>query len=244
MWLSVIIPAYNEEKRIKNTLLKVGGYLAKQPYDYEIIVVNDGSSDKTADVLQEMRSRIANLDIINNEKNRGKGFVVRQGLLKGKGEYRLFLDADSSASIEEIEKFFPYIKQRYDVVIGSRSIKGANIISSQPWQRNFLGKIYSEMVKIFAGLYGFYDTQCGFKIFSAESVNDIFPKCKIDGWSFDVEILFLAKKLGYSIKEVPISWANSLGTKVKIKGEVIAFFDLFKIRWNIIGVRQTKFNKN
>jgi len=231
MWLSVIIPAYNEEKRIKNTLLEVGNYLAKQDYSYEIIVVNDGSTDKTLDIAEEVKSKIANLIIINNKKNQGKGFVVRQGLLNAKGEYRLFLDADNSASIEEIEKFFPYIKQGYDIVIGSRAIKGANIISAQPWQRKFLGNSYRLMVKFFAGLWDFYDTQCGFKIFSSKSVNDIFPKCKINGWSFDVEVLILAKKLGYSAKEVPINWSDSPGTKVKLKGMIKAVFDLLKMRW-------------
>jgi dolichyl-phosphate beta-glucosyltransferase len=232
MWLSIIIPAYNEEKRIKNTLLKANDYLAGQSYDYEIIVVNDGSEDKTADIVNEVKSKIANLSLIDNKKNRGKGFAVRQGLLEAKGEYRLFLDADNSASIEEIEKFFPYIKEGYDIVMGSRDIKGANIISAQPWHRKFLGNLYRIMVKSFAGLSGFYDTQCGFKIFNAKSANNILSKCKINGWSFDVEILLFAKRLGYSVKEVPINWSDSPGTKVKIKGSVLAVFDLLKIRRN------------
>ena len=239
MWLSVIIPAYNEEKRIKNTLVKIGSYLADKKYDYEIIVVNDGSTDETANVVEGTKPKVANLSIISNTKNRGKGFAVRQGLLVAKGEYRLFLDADNSASIKEIEKFFPYIKQGYDIIIGSRDIKGANIILAQPRHRKFLGNIYRFMVKISTGLSGFYDTQCGFKMFDKKSINDIFPKCKINGWSFDVEILVLAKKLGYSVKEVPINWTDSVGTKVKIKGSVVAVYDLLKI-----GLGSKKANKN
>ena len=217
---------------------KAGGYLAGKKYDYEIIVVNDGSTDKTADVVEEMKAKVANLSVINNAKNRGKGFAVRRGLLKAKGEYRLFLDADNSASIEEIEKFFPYIKQGYDIIIGSRDLKGANIILAQPWHRKFLGNIYRVMVKIFAGLSGFYDTQCGFKMFNEKIVADIIPNCKINGWSFDVEILVLAKKLGYSIKEVPINWADNTGTKVKIKGSAMAVYDLLKIRFYAAGFKR------
>jgi len=244
MWLSIVIPAYNEEKRIKNTVFKIGDYLAKQNYDYEIIVVNDGSIDKTADVVEEMKLRVANLVIINNQKNHGKGFVVRQGLLNSRGEYRLFLDADGSTSIEEIEKFLPHIKQGHDIVIASRAINGANIISAQHWSRKILGGIYRLVTKLFSGLWGFYDTQCGFKLFSAKSVKDVFSRCKINGWSFDVEALLIAVKLGYSIKEVPINWSDSPGTKVNIKGMIKAVFDLLKIRWYVIGISRIKSNKN
>ncbi|MCX6722946.1 MAG: bifunctional glycosyltransferase family 2/GtrA family protein [Candidatus Staskawiczbacteria bacterium] len=231
MWLSVIIPAYNEEKRIKNTLLKVGDYLAKQNYDYEIMVVNDGSTDKTADIVEKTRSDIIGLKLINNKENRGKGFVVRQGLLNAKGEYRLFLDADNSTSIEEIEKFFPYVKQGYDIVIGSRDIVGAKIIKAQPLYRKVLGKIYSLISHAITGLRGIDDTQCGFKIFSSKSINDILPKCNVDGFSFDSEILIIGQRLGYKIKEVPIVWTNDPDTKVRFNGMVKSILDLVKIGW-------------
>lgn len=245
MYISIIIPAYNEEKRIKETLLKVSDYLIGQRYDYEIIVVDDGSRDKTTEIVKNLENKVKNLVIIRNEKNRGKGAVVRQGLLVAKGKYRLFTDADNSTPIAELEKLFPYIKQGYDVVIGSRAIKGANVISPQPWPRKLVGQVCKLMVKIFGGLWGFYDTQCGFKIFSAESVDSIFPKCRINGWLFDVEALLLAKKLGYSVKEVPISWSDSPGgTKVKIKGIVQAAFDLFRIRWYAARIKQIKLSKN
>lgn len=230
MWLSVIIPAYNEEKRIAKTLLEINYYMKKQSYDCEILVVNDGSKDRTAEVVEKLKATIPNLGIINNAKNNGKGYVVRQGLLAAKGKYRLFTDSDNSTPIAELEKFFPYVN-KYDIIIGSRAAKGANIISPQPWQRRFLGNAYRLMVKIFTGFQDFDDTQCGFKLFNVRAVNDILPRCRINGWSFDVEILVLAKKLGYAVKEAPINWLDSPGTKVKIRGGIEAIFDLFRISY-------------
>ena len=231
MYLSIIIPAYNEEKRIQNTLLKVRDFLVQQNYEYEIIVVNDGSTDKTLDIVNQLKSKINSLILIDHKENKGKGFAVRGGMLQAKGDYKLFMDADGSSPIEEVEKFFPYLKQGNDVVIGSRAIKGANITLAQNLQRKFLGFAFRMMTKILAGLWGFNDTQCGFKIFDAKSANDIFSKCKINGWSFDVEVLVLARKLGYLVKEVPINWHDSPGTKVKMTGMVRSVFDLLVIRW-------------
>lgn len=239
MYLSVIIPAYNEEKRIGKTIAEISDYLSKQPFDYEIIVVNDGSIDKTQEIVRNLKLNIPNLEIIDNEKNKGKGYTVRKGLLKGKGKYRLFTDADNSTSIEEIEKFFPYLNN-YDIIIGSRSIKGSIITNPQPFYRKILGRFYGLLVWLIIGLWNIRDTQCGFKLFSAKSVEDIFLKCQISGWSFDVEILVLAKKFGYKIKEVPIIWADQSQTKVRFKGMVKAIFDLLKIRWNLIVGRYRK----
>jgi len=240
MYLSVIIPAYNEEKRITKTLLDAGEYLKNQDYESEVIVVDDGSADNTAGIVSGLKNKIKNLSLVSNGLNRGKGFSVRRGMISASGEYRLFMDADNSTPISEISKLLPFLSSGYDIAIGSRSVEGSNIISAQPWQRKFLGNCYALMVKIFAGLYGFRDTQCGFKVFSAESANDIFSKCRINGWSFDVETLALAKKLGYTVKEVPINWQDSPGTKVKIKGIIKAGFDLLRIRWYAIGVKQEK----
>jgi dolichyl-phosphate beta-glucosyltransferase len=235
MWFSVVIPAYNEEKRIQETLFEADRYLSRQKYAYEIIVVDDGSTDKTFEIVENLKSRIKNLIILKNKNNQGKGSAVRQGMLAAKGAYRLFADADNSTPIIELEKLLPFA-EKYDIIIGSRGMKGADIISSQPWPRKFLGNCYGLAVKIFAGLGGFYDTQCGFKIFSAKSADDIFSKCKINGWSFDVEALIMAKKLGYSVKEVPIIWSNRPGTKVRIKGMAEAIFDLFEIRRHAAGI--------
>jgi len=240
MYLSIVIPAYNEEKKIAKTIFEVDDYLTKQPFDYEIIVVNDGSNDRTGEIVKNLQSNISNLEIIDNEKNKGKGYAVRRGLLKAKGSYRLFTDADNSTPIVEIKKLFPYLNLSYDVIIGSRDIDGAKIINCQPRHRRILGKAFSLLVKITIGLFDINDTQCGFKLFSAKSANDILSKCEINGWSFDPEILIVAKKLGYKIKEAPICWTNNPDTKVRFRDAVEVIFDLLKIRWNLIVGRYHK----
>lgn len=240
MYLSVIIPAYNEEKRLPKTLAEIDKYLKEQNYDYEIIVVSDGSKDNTAKVVRELEPKIANLRLIDNKENHGKGFVVRQGLVEAKGEYRLFTDADNSTSVDQVEKLLPYFKQGYDIVIGSRDVKGAVLANPQPWYRRFIGNIFNLLVQVIVGLWGIWDTQCGFKAFSVKAVNDIAPRCRIDKWAFDTEILKVGKKLGYKIKEVPIIWINDPESKVKFKGMVKMGFDLLKIRWNLITNKYAK----
>jgi len=234
MYLSVVIPAYNEEKRLPKTLKEISSYLEKQNYDYEIIVVNDGSKDKTAEIIKELISEIKNLKLIDNKENCGKGFVVRQGLLEAKGEYRLFTDADNSTPISEIEKFFPYFKKGYDIVIGSRDIKGAIIKNPQPLYRRILGDIFSLLSRIIVGYWGIKDSQCGFKAFTAKAANDILPKCRINRFAFDPEIIKLAKKMNYKIKEVPIIWENEPHTKVDFKNTIKMGIDLLIIKWNLL----------
>lgn len=233
-YLSVIIPAYNEEKRLPKTLEEIDKYLSKQDYDYEILVVNDGSKDRTAQVTREMMPKIKNLKLIDNKENNGKGYVVRQGMLEAKGEYRLFTDADNSTSIDQVEKMWPYFKSGYDIVIGSRDIKGAVIAVPQSWIRRRIGDIFNLMVQIICGLWGIWDTQCGFKGFTQRAVEAIFPRCKISRFAFDPEILVIAKKLDYNIKEIPIIWINAPDSTVKIKSMVKMGLDLTKIRWNLI----------
>ncbi len=234
MYLSVIIPAYNEEKRLPQTLLEIDQYLKKQNYEYEIIVVNDGSKDKTAEVVKNLIPEIKELKLIDNKKNHGKGYVVRQGLLEAKGKIRLFTDADNSTSIDQVEKIFPWIDKGFDVVIGSRDVKGAVLDPPQPLFRIFVGNVFNLMVQCIVGLWGIWDTQCGFKAFSSKAVNDILPRCRIDRWAFDPEILIIAKKLGYKIKEIPVVWKNDIHSKVKFKSMVKMGIDLLRIRWNLI----------
>ena len=234
MYLSVIIPAYNEEKRLSKTLFDIDNYLKAQSYDYEIIVVSDGSKDRTAGLVREMQSKIPNLKLIDNKQNHGKGFVVRQGMTEAKGEYRLFTDADNSTSIDQTEKMLPYFKQGFDIVIGSRDIKGAVLAEPQPLIRRFIGNVFNLMVQVLVGLWGIWDTQCGFKALSAKASQDILKKCRIDRWAFDPEILIIAKKSGYKIKEVPVVWVNDPDSKVKLKGIIKMGFDLLRIRWNLI----------
>ncbi len=234
VYLSVIIPAYNEEFRIKKILIDIDEYLKKQNYDYEIIVVNDGSKDKTAEVVSVLESKIVNLRLIDNKENKGKGYAVKQGILQAKGKYRLFTDADNSTSIEQVEKMWPYFQQGYDIVIGSRDVQEAVVAVPQLWFRRLLGDIFNLIVQIIGGLWGIWDTQCGFKGFNKKVVKDIFPKLTVIGWAFDVEVLVLGKKAGYKIKEVPVRWINSFESKVKLKGMIKMLFDVFKIRLNLI----------
>src|SRR3989338_4838399 len=197
VFLSVIIPAYNEEKRLSATLHGVSAYLKQQPYEYEVLVVSDGSTDKTVEVV----SSFAGVRILHNEQNHGKGFVVRQGLWPATGQYRLFMDADNATPITEVEKLLAEI-ETHDLVIGSR--RGGSILLPQPLHRRILGKLYSLLVKTITGLYNISDTQCGFKLLRADVARNVLPKCRANGWSFDVEILKVAKLHGYSIKEVPV----------------------------------------
>lgn len=234
MYLSIIVPAYNEEKRLPRTLNEIDKYLRKQKYDYEIVVVSDGSKDKTAEVVRKLESKIKGLRVIDNKENHGKGYVVRQGLMESTGEYRLFTDADNSTSIDHVEKLLPYFKKGYDIVIGSRDVKGAKLDPPQSWNRVLVGNIFNLLVQFLVGLWGIWDTQCGFKALSAKAVNDIMPKCLIDKWAFDPEIMKIGQNMGYKIKEVPITWKNDPDSKVKLSGMVKMGFDLLKIRWNLI----------
>ena len=234
MYLSVIIPAYNEEKRLSKTLEEIDKYLSKQNYDYEILVVNDGSKDKTAQVIRDRVSVIQNLRLIDNKKNNGKGYVVRQGMLEAKGEYRIFTDADNSTSIDQVEKMWPYFEAGFDIVFGSRDAKGAILDLPQSPLRRFLGEVFGFLTNLIVGTWGIADSQCGFKCFTKKAAENIFPKCKINRFAFDPEFFVIAKKLGYKIKEIPVYWENDPESKVKFKWMVNMGLDLLKIRWNII----------
>lgn len=234
MYLSVIIPAYKEEKRIGKTLLAVDEYLSKQKYEYEIIAVSDeGSPNKTVEVIKNFQKMVKNLRIIENEKNHGKGFVVRQGMLEASGDYRLFMDADNSTSVDQIEGFLPFFRDGYDVVIGSRAIKGAKVNVHQPFYKELLGKLGNKVIQTVA-VWGVHDTQAGFKCFSARAAEDIFSRMVIDRWGFDIEALALARKLGYKIKETSITWVDDPESHVKLSGYIEVLLETFKIRWNLI----------
>ncbi|HDZ54407.1 MAG TPA: glycosyltransferase family 2 protein [Candidatus Nealsonbacteria bacterium] len=235
MYLSVIIPAYNEARRLPKTLEKVDEYLREQTYDYEVIVVNDGSRDKTAEVVKNLQSQIKNLRLIDNKENHGKGYVVRQGILAASGEYRVFTDADNSTSIDQVERMWPEFKKGYDIVIGSRDVNGAVLDPPQPWIRNIiLGEGFKLFRKIIIGLWKIEDSQCGFKGITRAASEKIFPKCKIDRFAFDPEILVIANKLGYKIKEIPIHWKNDPESKVKFKSIIRMAIDLIQIRLNSV----------
>lgn len=232
--LSVVIPAYKEEKRIGDTLLSLDKYLSRLNFPYEILVVIDGSPDNTFAVVEKYQKMIKNLWIINNPENHGKGFVVRQGLLAAKGIYRLFMDADNSVTIDQIEEFSPQFEDKeVGIVIGSRDIKGANVKVHQPKWKELLGDMGNILIQLVGGLWGIPDTQCGFKILTAEAAELICPLMRINRWGFDIEMLVLMKKLGYKIKEAPVVWVNDEATTVSIGGYINTFKELFIVRWNL-----------
>jgi dolichyl-phosphate beta-glucosyltransferase len=234
IFLSVIIPAFNEEKRLPKTLKEIDDYLKKQNYTFEIIVVSDGSTDRTCELVEELKSKILNLKLICEKKNRGKGYAVKIGMLNAQGEFRLFTDADNSTPISEIEKFLPEFEKGADIVIASRELKGAILDPPQPLFRRFVGEVFKYLRKIIVGLWEIQDTQCGFKCFKGEVAEKIFPKAKIERFAFDPEILLIAKKMGFKIKEVPVYWKNDLQSKVKFKSMVKMLVDLFKIKINFL----------
>lgn len=233
IYLSIVIPAYNEEHRIGKTLKELDVYLSRQNYSYEILVVNDGSKDKTAEVVREAAKVIKNLRLIDNEKNQGKGGVVRQGMLQAQGEYRLFSDADNSVSIDQIENFWPHFKEGYDVVIGSIEVEGAKVEEHAAWYRRFVGHWAKLLIRALA-IWEIRDTQRGFKCFTAKAAQAVFPKQTIVRWGFDIEILVIAKKQGYKIKEVPVIWINPGESKVHLSAYINTFKELLQIKWNLI----------
>lgn len=235
VYLSVIIPSYKEGDRIGRTLLEIDAYCKTKPWEYEILVVVDGSPDNTAEVARNYARQVANLRVIENPENHGKGFVVRQGLLEACGQYRLFMDADGSTSITHVESFLPQFEQEgYDVVIGSRDIKGANVEVHQPFYRELFGNMGNLAIQSILGLWGYPDTQCGFKMLSAEAAQEVASRMVVDRFAFDFELIVLAKKLGFKIKQMPVRWLDEAeGSTVKLSGPngyVQVLTDLFLTR--------------
>ena len=228
--LSVIIPAYNEEKRIVSTLKKIIAFVNAKKINYEIIVVDDGSKDDTVNIIKGTLGD--KVKIISNKRNRGKGYSVRSGFLSANGKYLLFSDTDLSTPIEEVDKLSKALKDNFQVSIGSRAFKDSDIQVHQPIYRELMGKIFNVFVKLIC-LRGIKDTQCGFKLFTAKAGKEICKLQRLERFSFDVELLFIAKKKGYKIDEVPIRWSNDPETKVGvIKDSINMFKDLLVIRWN------------
>jgi len=224
-------------RRHRKTLKEVNEYLMKQDYGYEIIVVSDGSKDKTVEVVEGLFSEIKNLRLIDYKQNYGKGYAVRRGMLEAKGDYRIFTDADNSTSIRHLEKLLPELKAGFAVVIGTRDKrdhKEANQAFPQPFYRRILGDIFNYLVQIVLGLWGLWDTQCGFKGFTKDAAEKIFPKCQINRWAFDPEILVIARKMGYKIQIIPVYWINDPASKVKFKGMVKMVAEVLRIKWNMI----------
>jgi dolichyl-phosphate beta-glucosyltransferase len=228
--LSVIIPAYNEEKRIEKTLLEVDAFLEKQAYDYEIIVVDNNSTDKTSEVVKRLESTTVQNAKVILETTKGKGAAVRRGMLESQGDYTVFMDADNATPISEIDKFWPYLQEGNEVVIGSRYVDPSTVKIKQPFYRIMLSRMSNILIQLLLVPH-IKDTQCGFKAFKGEAAKQIFKHVTIFGWAFDMELLAIALKLSYRIKEVPVSWEEHGGSHVPLKAYIQSLIDLLRIKW-------------
>ena len=230
--LSVVIPAYNEEKRIGGTLEKVIAYLLRQEYKFEIIIVDDGSKDRTTEIAANLTHGLSNYGLVKTGINKGKGSVVKTGMLKARGEFVLFMDADYSTPIEEIEKCFPAFELGFDIVIGSRRLPESKIKVHQPFLREMMGKVFRLIANSLLGL-NVTDITCGFKCFKNNVAQGIFKKQLLERWGFDAEILFLARKSGYLIQEIPVCWVNDDNSRVSLKIDALrSFQEIIQIVFN------------
>jgi dolichyl-phosphate beta-glucosyltransferase len=231
---SIIIPAYNESQRIIPTLNRVLTYIAEQGWDAELIVINDGSRDNTAEIIRGYIERHPKVRLIENPGNRGKGYSVRNGMLNARGDLLLFSDADLSSPIEESPKLFEAIEGGADVAIGSRWLRSELQTARQPLHRQLFGRIFNLALRIILGLK-FKDTQCGFKAFTQSAAQSIFPLQRIERWGFDPELMFLAKKRGVRVAEIPVRWAHDEGGRINpLRDGLRMFVDVLRIRWSSI----------
>lgn len=229
-FLSIIIPAYNEERRLPHTLEQIFSFLSKQSYTSEVLVVENGSQDRTFEIATEFAERYPNLTVFQ-EQQKGKGNAVRHGILAARGEYRFMCDADLSMPIAEVDKFLPPALNGADIAIASREVRGA-IRYNEPYLRHLTGRVFNNLIRLLV-LPDLQDTQCGFKCFRAQVAEDVFQYLTLTGWSFDVEILYIAQRKGYQIREVPIHWYFNADTKISIlKDSWHMFLDLLVIRRN------------
>lgn len=233
MYLSVIIPCYNEENRIGKTLEAIYAFLKEKSYTWEIIIVDNGSTDGTRNLVEEYAERIPSLRLIER-RSHGKGWAVKQGMLEAKGEYRLFTDADNSTDITQLDKLLPWATHGADVVISSRKAEGAVITEKQPPLRVVLGKVFAFFVRMVVPIGDIKDTQNGFKLFSRQAAEKIFPHQTIFYWAFDVEVLALARIFGFKIKEVPIVWVNDDRSKMNLKGMVRMVLEVILTRLHLL----------
>jgi glycosyltransferase involved in cell wall biosynthesis len=229
--LSVIVPSFNEEARLPHSLDLIAAYLNSANRSTEVLVVDDGSNDRTAEVAASFTDRIANLRVLKNGENRGKGYSVRHGMQEARGEYVLFTDADLSAPIEEADKLLSALQQ-FDIAIGSRALNRDLIDVHESRFREFAGIIFNRIVRIVLWL-PFVDTQCGFKAFRRERCRIIFEQQRIERFGFDPELLYLARHHGLKATEIPVRWSHSPATKINMMRDSIQMFvDVFTVRWN------------
>jgi dolichyl-phosphate beta-glucosyltransferase len=230
--LSIVIPAYNEQARLLPTLERITRYFGGRGLDYEVVVVDDGSRDQTLEIARQFAAQDRRIKVLHNVRNRGKGGAVRRGVAAARGRLVLFTDSDLSTPIEEFEKLNARLEadDRLGVVIASRAVPGAELVQHQPWYREVMGKTFNLLVRWLV-LSGVRDTQCGFKLYRRDVARSAFRKMTILGFGFDVEVLYLARKGGARIEEVPVIWANALGSKVSpLRDSLRMFGDLLRIR--------------
>ena len=228
---SIVIPAYNEGVRIRPTLHALLRHIQEQGWDAEILVVNDGSTDDTAQIVREYGKEHPQVLLVENPGNRGKGYSVRNGMLHARGDICLFSDADLSSPITEAQKLFDAIAQGADIAIGSRWLQVELQTEPQPLYRQAFGRIFNLVLRLILGLH-FADTQCGFKAFRRDAAQRIFPLQRIERWGFDPEILFLARRSGLRVEEVPVLWSHSEGTRLHpLRDGIRMFVEVLRIRW-------------
>jgi dolichyl-phosphate beta-glucosyltransferase len=241
---SIILPAYNEAVRIGATLDLIFEFMSQQNWNAEVIVVNDGSTDSTADIVRGYSKKHPAFRLLDNPGNRGKGYSVRNGMLRASGDILLFSDADLSSPIEEADKLFEAIAGGADVAIGSRWLRPELQKQRQPLHRQLFGRMFNLALRIILRLK-FRDTQCGFKAFTRRAAHAIFPLQQIERWGFDPELLYLARKFDFTVKEVPVRWSHREGTRIQpLRDGIRMVVEIFKIRWNAMrgkyaGVRAT-----
>lgn len=238
--LSIVIPVFNEEQRIGSTLNAITDYLRRQPYSYELLLVDDGSIDQTPQICQDFVENHGWAALLTHPENHGKGCAVRTGVLNAQGEYILVCDADLATPIEELGNFWRLIEEGADIVIASRPLPESRLVQRQPWYRELAGRAFNIVVRLIA-MPGIHDTQCGFKLFCRAPAQAVFSQCTLNGFAFDIEVLYLARKLGFQIKEAPVRWFHKQGSKIRVlKDGLSMLLDLGKILIRHHHVRQSE----
>ena len=230
--ISVVVPVYNEERRLPGSLFRILSYLRSGNFDYEVVISDDGSTDSTLHSIEYLvRSGEGRVKVLGGEENRGKGHATGKGVLAASKEYILFTDADLSTPIEELEKLSAALDAGSDIAIASRALPGSDVRVRQSWLRETMGKVFNFILRLL-GLTRFRDTQCGFKMFRRNVARRLFRCSRVSGFAFDMEILFLAGKFGYSVAEVPVVWVDSPSSRVSILGDPVSMFlDSIQVRW-------------
>jgi len=231
-FVSIVIPAYNEEARLPESLERIARFAESQDYPVEVIVVDNNSSDRTHAIVEDFAAQKPFVRPLF-EGTQGKGAAVRTGMLAARGQYRFICDADLSMPIEDITRFLPPRLTDFDIAIGSREAPGA-VRYDEPWHRHVMGRVFNTIVRLFA-VHGFQDTQAGFKMFRDDVAEELFPLQTLNGWSFDVEVLFIAQQRGLRIVEVPIHWYYKANTRIRpVRDSIDMFVDVLRIRWNAL----------